>query len=89
MNKVRVFISGFVQGVGFRQYVKKNAEKLGIKGWVRNLSDGRVEGLFVGEKEKLDNLISLCRIGPFLSEVKSVDVFREEVKGKFDTFEIL
>lgn len=88
-RQAQVFVSGFVQGVGFRQWIKRNAEKLGITGWVRNLSDGRVKGVFVGEKKQLDNIISICRKGPFLSEVKSVDVIWEESIEKFDTFEIL
>lgn len=72
--KVRIFISGFVQGVGFRQFVKKNAQKIGLKGWIRNLTDGRVEGVFIGSKDKIEEIIQLCSKGPFLAEVKKVDV---------------
>lgn len=85
----QVFISGFVQGVGFRQFVKKNALRIGLKGYVRNLPDGRVEAVLQGENENVEKIIQLCRKGPFLSEVKSVDVIWEESIEKFDVFEIL
>ncbi len=75
---VHIFISGFVQGVGFRQFVKRNALKLGLTGWVKNLQDNRVEALFVGSKENIEKVISICRKGPFLSEVKDVNVIWEE-----------
>lgn len=74
----RIFISGFVQGVGFRQFIKSNAQKLNLKGWVSNLPDGRVEALFVGSKEKIEELIKASRKGPFLSEVESVEVVWEK-----------
>ena len=54
MKVAHIFISGFVQGVGFRQFIKINADKLKLKGWVRNLSDGRVEAMLQGSKEKIE-----------------------------------
>lgn len=87
--KAQVFVSGFVQGVGFRQFVKKNALQIGVRGWVRNLEDGRVEIVLQGEKEAIEKVIQLCKKGPFLSEVKSVDVIWEDNKKMLDTFEIL
>ena len=89
MKTARVFISGFVQGVGFRYFVKKNAQDLGLTGWVRNTPDGRVEAIFQGRKEDIEKLISLCRKGPFLSEVKNVEVKWEEAGDKFESFEII
>jgi len=74
----RVFIFGFVQGVGFRQFIKQNALKFGLTGWVRNLQDNRVKTTFCGSKENIEKMISICREGPFLAEVKSVEVFWEE-----------
>lgn len=73
-----VFISGFVQGVGFRQFIKKSSEHTGVTGWIRNLSDNRVEAVFQGSKEQINKIISLCRKGPFLAEVKNVEVIWEE-----------
>ncbi|MEK7517890.1 MAG: acylphosphatase [Patescibacteria group bacterium] len=88
IRQAQVFISGFVQGVGFRQFIKKSALKIGVKGWVRNLEDGRVEVVLQGRMEDIEKIIQLCRQGPFLAEVKFVDVIWEENKKKFDAFAI-
>ncbi len=78
MVVARVFVSGFVQGVGFRQFVKRSARKLGLTGWVKNLPDNRVEAVFCGSKEQIEKIIMICEKGPFLSEVKDVNVVWEE-----------
>lgn len=90
--RARVFISGFVQGVGFRQFIKRNASKLGLTGWVRNLPDNRVEAVFCGSKEKINEAISLCRKGPFLAEVKDVEIIwqnNQPGEESFENFEII
>ena len=69
-----IFILGFVQGVGLRRFVKKNAKNLDLRGWVRNLSDGRVEAVATGEKEKIEELVKVVEKGSFFSDVKSVQV---------------
>jgi len=85
-----VFISGFVQGVGFRQHIKRKARLLGLTGWVKNLRDGRVEVLFSGSKEKIEEAVSECYKGPMLSEVKNVTVeWDESSNGKYLSFEII
>ena len=84
----RVIISGFVHGVGFRQHIGRKARGLDIAGWVRNLSDGRVEALFSGSKEKIEEAVGECWKGPFLSEVKSVDVEWVENNRQYKDFEI-
>jgi acylphosphatase len=89
MKMCHIFISGFVQGVGFRQFVKKNALKLNLTGWIRNLSDNRVEAVFCGSKEQIEKIISICRKGPFLSEVKDIEVISEDSKEYFNSFEII
>lgn len=89
MKQARVFISGFVQGVGFRYFVKQNARKIGVTGWVRNLPDGRVEALVQGNEEKVKELISVCSKGPFLSEVRDVVVEWEELQDKLQEFSVL
>lgn len=71
---VHVYVSGFVQGIGFRQFVKYKARKLGLNGWVRNLSDSRVEAVFDGSRENLEKIIEICKKGPFLSEVEKVEI---------------
>ncbi len=71
---VHVYISGFVQGIGFRQYIKYKAKELNISGWVKNLPDGRVEAVFAGDRSNLEKMIEICKKGPFLAEVKKVEV---------------
>lgn len=86
--QARIYILGFVQGVGFRQFIKRNALSLGLKGFVRNLPDGRIEVVAKGVKEQIERLIDLCEKGPFFSEVKSVGVNWED-EEEFEGFEIL
>jgi acylphosphatase len=69
----RYLVSGRVQGVGFRYFVEKNATRLGITGWVRNLDDGRVEAHAQGTAEQLAALEGLLRQGPHWSEVRGVE----------------
>ena len=84
-----IFVSGFVQGVGYRQFAKRNAIKLGLTGWVKNLPDNRVKAVFQGSKEQIDKILSICEKGPFLSEVKNVEISFENSKEYFDSFEIM
>jgi acylphosphatase len=85
--QARIYIFGFVQGIGFRYFVKSNARRLKLSGWVRNTDDGRVEALVQGQKETIEKLISLCKKGPFLSEVKTVDVIWEKEEESFEGFQ--
>lgn len=87
---VHIFISGFVQGVGFRRFIKDHALKLGLTGWVRNLNDNRVEAVFQGSTLNIEKMILLCEKGPFLSEVKNIDVIWEKNSqgSPYKTFEI-
>lgn len=88
MKRVRVFVSGKVQGVFFRAYTKEKADELGIKGWVRNLPDGRVEAVFEGTDDKVDEMVKWCWQGPPHARVENVEVREEDYKGEFDIFEI-
>lgn len=88
MRRVRVYISGKVQGVFFRAYTKEEADKLGIKGWVRNLPDGRVEALFEGPAEAVEEMIKWCHRGSPSSKVTSVEVEEEPYRGEFKDFSI-
>jgi len=87
MKRVHLFIAGFVQGVFFRAYIKENAEKLDLGGWVKNLPDGRVAVLIEGSEEKIKKMVDLCRVGPLNAEVEKVEVSWEKPKGMTD-FEI-
>lgn len=71
-DTVRVFISGFVQGVNFRRWVEDEALSRDINGWVRNLRDGRVEALFHGDARAVSDLVRACRHGPTLARVDGV-----------------
>ena len=77
-----MFISGRVQGVCFRAYTCEEARRLGLKGMVRNLVDGRVEVLAEGSPEGLKLLEEFCWKGPPSAHVLNVDVFEEEDEGK-------
>jgi acylphosphatase len=87
--QARITVLGFVQGVGYRRFVKYNAKKMGLTGWVRNTKDNRVEALIQGPKEGIEDLIVICKKGPFLSEVKSITIDWEEEETSFDSFEII
>lgn len=90
MKMCHVFISGFVQGVGYRRFVRHHAKKLGLTGWVKNLEDNRVEAVFHGPKEQIERIISICEKGPFLSEVRDIVVeWDENPQESLDTFEII
>lgn len=67
-------IAGRVQGIGYRAWAVKTATKLGLKGWVRNLSDGAVEILALGDQEALALLAEQCRRGPMLAKVTHLAV---------------
>ena len=65
-------ISGRVQGVGFRAYVADEAETRGLAGWVRNRADGGVEAVIAGESDIIDQMVAVCRGGPYGSRVENL-----------------
>lgn len=86
--RAHVFISGRVQGVSFRAYMRDHARVAQVLGWVRNLSDGRVEAVFEGTRPAVQKLVSWCYSGPIQAEVEKVDVTWEEPTGKEGVFGI-
>jgi len=86
-KRARVFVRGRVQGVWFRGSTEEEANRLGLNGWVRNLSDGSVEAVFEGPEEAVHEMIAWCRMGPRMADVSDVDVSFEPFKGEFDTFQ--
>ena len=87
--RAHVYVSGRVQGVFFRSQTADIAQRLGINGWVRNLSDGRVEALFEGEKEQVEEEIKFCRGGPPGAHVQNLDIRWEDWRGEFRDFKVL
>lgn len=73
MSARLVRVAGRVQGVGYRAWLAREAERHGISGWVRNRTDGTVEALLAGEEDALRELLMLCRRGPALALVKSIE----------------
>ena len=67
-----IVVSGLVQGVGYRWFASRNAEELGITGFVRNLPDGRVEVLACGDRGRISDLVALLRVGPRSSQVRDL-----------------
>lgn len=79
--RARVFISGTVQGVGYRFSTVQKANELQIEGWVRNLRDGRVEAVFEGDRQSVTAIIAWCHDGPPAAIVEDVKVEYEQPEG--------
>jgi acylphosphatase len=82
-NQIRahVLISGRVQGVGYRYATVETANQLGLSGWVRNLPDNRVEAVFEGKREIVEEIVRWCHEGPPAAMVKNVAVEYGEPEG--------
>jgi len=77
-TRVHLFVSGRVQGVFFRACTQREAQSLGLVGWVRNLPDGRVEIVAQGDAEAVRALVEWSHLGPVRAEVANVDINWEE-----------
>ena len=88
-QRIRVLVSGKVQGVFFRQALKVVAKKNNVSGWVRNLKDRRVEAIFEGDSKSISSVIEWARVGPANSRIDDIEVINEEFKNEFSTFEVL
>ncbi len=86
---LHVLIEGRVQGVGYRYFALQAAIRNGLKGWTRNLADGRVEALAEGEREKLDAWVEELRVGPAYALVKRIHQEPRVANGRFEGFEIV
>ena len=87
-KSVRVYYKGTVQGIFFRQFIKENADVRGIRGFARNLEDGRVEAWFEGDADAVNEMVEVCRIGPRHAQIKDLEV-KEEKFQDFKEFKIL
>jgi len=88
MPTIQLIVSGKVQGVYFRASAKKQADSLGLTGWVRNTKDGRVEVVASGSDESICIFRDWCSHGPAGASVKDVEEARSEER-KFDGFQIV
>ena len=88
-QRVHILISGKVQGVFFRQALKVVAKKNNVTGWVRNLTDKRVEAILEGDNNSVNSIIEWARVGPANSHVDNIEINNEEFKNEFSTFEVL
>jgi len=87
LKSIHIIIVGVVTGVGFRWWLKKEAEKRRIYGFVKNRTENEVEAVLFGHEKDIDDIIKLCRKGPVLSNVKSIkieDYQQEYFKKSFD-----
>ncbi|HOX06533.1 MAG TPA: acylphosphatase [Planctomycetota bacterium] len=81
-------VSGHVQGVGFRAFTNSRAGQRGVTGWVKNLSDGRVEAVIEGPADKVEGLLADIRLGPRGSRVDGVEVEEQTHTGEFSGFRV-
>ena len=87
-KSIRVYLSGSVQGVFFRAFIKENAERYDVKGFTRNLEDGRIEIFLEGDSDNVNKMIELCKKGPKHSQIRNVEIKPERFQD-LKVFKIL
>ena len=88
-QRIRIFVTGRVQGVFFRQTLKIMAKKNDILGWVKNLKDGRVESVIEGDAENVSIIVEWIHGGPANAIVEDVEIHNEKFVGEFSKFDVL
>ena len=88
-QRIRIIVTGKVQGVFFRQSLKIKAKQNEIFGWVKNLKDGRVEAILEGNEEKINRIIEWAHGGPANARVEDVEIQNEKFIGEFSKFDVL
>ena len=83
-----ILVKGFVQGVSYRKQTQRVANHLGVKGWVRNRSDGHVEACLEGDENAVDALLAWCAFGPRRGRVEEVLVSKGRYAGRYQDFSI-
>lgn len=86
--RAHLFISGRVQGVFYRSFTEEVARSFGLKGWVRNSPDGRVEAMFEGDRASITEAIKACYQGPPASRVDDIEVQWEDYQDEYPTFSV-
>jgi acylphosphatase len=88
-QRIRIIVTGKVQGVFFRQALKVMAKKNNVFGWVKNLKDGHVEAVLEGDEEKINRLVEWSHGGPANARVEDVEIHNEKFSGEFKKFNVL
>ena len=89
MKRYHVLISGSVQGIFFRQFIAEKAYSLDIKGFVRNLPNGKVEAVFEGKEEALKEILKECKKGPPNANLSNIKIEEQPYKKEFADFKII
>ncbi len=89
VRALHALVSGRVQGVGYRAFTKRIAKRLGLTGFVRNLSDGRVEVYAEGDEDRLGELLNYLWEGPYFAKVESIKYSFTEPRGEYEDFSIV
>ncbi len=88
MKRLRIVVRGRVQGVGFRFFTQREAQRFGVRGWVRNRADGSVEAHLEGDGSAVDALVASVRQGPRHAAVSDLELREHEPEPALDGFEI-
>lgn len=89
LKRMRVTITGRVQGIFYRTFIKENAEELQVKGYVKNLPTGQVEAVFEGQGEKINEMLKRCKKGPKLAMIKNIEIKEERPTKEWTAFIVL
>lgn len=87
-KSTRLFLTGSIQSMFFEQFIKSNADKVGVKGYLRKLEDGRMEIFIEGDNEKVDKMTAICRRGTQYTQLRNVEE-KEEKFQDFKEFKVL
>lgn len=88
LARAHLLIKGRVQGVFYRAFARDIAVQRGLRGWVRNLSDGSVEALFEGNRDEIEGAVAQCHSGPPGARVDTIDVAWEDYQGDVQGFQV-
>ncbi|HCM81974.1 MAG: Acylphosphatase family protein [Candidatus Gottesmanbacteria bacterium GW2011_GWA2_44_17] len=89
MKQYHLIITGDVQGIGYRSWIKREAQRLDIAGWVKNREDGSVEAVVQGEKKHVEQILERAKKGPEVAWVEKVIVTEQPVEKNLFTFEVI
>ena len=87
MQRAHVVISGFVQGIAYRAFIKQKADMLNLKGYAKNLQSGDVEAIFEGEEPNIKEMLQICKTHQ-LAKVNNITIKEEKPTNKFKEFNI-